>query len=143
MTKFANFAENDAIENALNAAQVVFSLNPAMAPQTKHFQATQNQFLKETEKFYAAWLKRRDTATRAAFDTANQFAKAGMKNPADAMSVLLGWQTHAMERLVDDARDYADLMTSCVNCAINNEIEVAQETAENYKRATTHTAIPV
>ena len=56
----------NAIEDALNAAQVEFSVNPLfMAPQTKQVLQAQERMFDEAEKFWSAWFQRRQDATQS------------------------------------------------------------------------------
>lgn len=143
MTKPAKPATTNVVEDALNAAQVVLTMNPAIGPQTTHFWTAQGHIMKEAENFSTAWLKRHQAATRATLDTASQVAFDGMKNPAAAIEAVMDWHKQAVARLADDARACTDMMMRCANTAVSNEIEAADETARIIKRATTHTAIPV
>ncbi|MFP7571381.1 hypothetical protein [Marivita sp. S2033] len=123
-------------DNALNAAQVMFSMNPAYTPHVTRFWEAQDHFLKETEKYMASWFQRRHEATQAALEAATEAADEDMRNPATAMKTITDWQTHSMERMAEDITELADLMTRCASIWSENETEAVEETAENANRAT-------
>lgn len=135
MAKSDNSTLHSASDDALNAAQVLFTMNPALGPQTRHFWQAQDRFLQEAEKFSSAWFRRRHDATRAALDAAAQIADKGMGDPASAMKVMADWQAHSMERLAEDVKDCAEMMTNCAGSLVGNEIEAIGETAENANAA--------
>jgi len=125
----------DTTDNALNAAQVLFSLNPAYAPGARHLWQVQEQFLRAAEKFSSAWFRRRHEATRSALELAAQIASRGMQDPAATMKAMTEWQGRSLQRLGEDAKDCADFVTRCTGSLIVNEIEAVEEAAEETKRA--------
>ena len=137
MPKADKSTNTDAIENAVNAAQVIFSLNPAYTPQATHLRQAQERFLKEAEKFSSAWFKRRQQAIQSALDLTGSIANGGLKDPSVAIKAMTEWQTGCMERLADDAKDCTEMMTLCIGNLVENEIEAVKETAEITKRAAT------
>ena len=122
--------------DSMRAAQIVFAANPMFGPQTRHFWNAQDRILEEAEKFSSAWFKRRHEATKAAVEASSKFASDGMRDPGSAMKAIANWQTHSMERLAEDAKDCAEMMTRCASVVVSNEVEAMEETAENTRRAT-------
>ena len=59
-----------------------------------------------------------------------------MQDPDSAMKAMANWQAHSMERLAEDAKDCAEMMTRCAGLVVSNEVEAIEETAENTRRAT-------
>ncbi|WP_324754227.1 hypothetical protein [Roseovarius sp. Pro17] len=127
-----------ATENALNAAQVLFTANPIfLTPQTKHILQAQERFFDEIEKFSTIWFQRRQDATRSLIDAGRRIVSEGGNDPAKAIKELTEWQTHSMERLAEDAKDCTEMMTQCAEALVKNEVEATEETAKNAKKATT------
>ena len=127
----------DAQENALNAAQVLFTANPLfLAPQTKHFLQAQQRFFDEAEKFSAAWFQRRQDAMRSMIDLGRRIASHGRGDPASAMSEIAEWQTHSMERLAEDAKDCTEMLSRCVGSVAEDEAEAVEDVSDTVKRAT-------
>ncbi|ABV92178.1 conserved hypothetical protein [Dinoroseobacter shibae DFL 12 = DSM 16493] len=144
MARTAKPPANDATETALNAAQVVFSLNPAFRPQSEHLAQAQQELMKEAEKFSSAWFKRRHEALHSALEVTSHIASTGMMNPAGAMQAMAEWQTRSAARLAEDARDCTEFMSQCARTMIEHEIEATEEAAENTKHAMSKTrATPV
>ena len=122
-------------EMAKSTPSVLAAL-PAFSFQGAHFWQTQNTFLKEFETFSTAWFKRRYEGTQTALDASKQLAEDTMGNPATAMGILADWQSHSMERLAEDAKDYMAMMTACAALTTANEVEAVEESGESAKRAT-------
>lgn len=125
---------NDSPANFLSLTQAMFTANPLMGPQAQHFWKVQDQFLKEAESFTSAWFKRRHDATRSAMDAASNIEDDKLLEPGHIMQVMADWQNHSMERLSDDAKEYNDMMTRCMDSLVYNEIEAAKETVKKSKR---------
>jgi hypothetical protein len=123
------------IFEALKTAQAGFATGPIFGSQGMHFWQAQDQFLKEAEKFSSTWFKRRHDATRAALETSKQLTDGVMGDPAGALKAIADWQSHSMERLAEDVKDCAEMMTHCAGALVSNEVEAMQETAETAKRA--------
>jgi hypothetical protein len=121
--------------DTMKSAWAAFAAGPLVKSQNRHFWQAEGQFLKEVEKYSAAWLKRRHTGTIAAIEASRQLAEGSMRDPAAAMKVIADWQSHAMERLVEDATGLSEMITRCTGTLISNEAEVIEETAEATKRA--------
>lgn len=126
-----------AIEEALNAAQVEFSLNPLfMAPQAKHFFEAQERLREESEKFWSAWFQRRQDAAQSLIDAGKRIASEGQTDPASAMMEILDWQMHSMERLAEDGKDCAEMLSRCAGAFVESETEAMKDVSETMKRAT-------
>ncbi|WP_415234178.1 hypothetical protein [Pseudorhodobacter sp.] len=125
----ANRANTTAeIENALNAAQAVFTANPTfMAPQTKQFLEAQEQFFAGIEKFSSAWFHRRQEATKSLIEVGRRLSAEGRPDPASAMKEIITWQTGAMARLIEDAKDCTEMMRRCAPGAVQTAAETAAE----------------
>ena len=128
---------NPAHENALNASQVEFTANPAfLAPQLKHMVQAQERIFKEVEKFSSAWFQRRQEASRSMIEAGKRVVSNGRPDPASAMKELVEWQTHAMERLAEDAKCCTEMMAQCAGALVSNEVAAMEETVDTAKRAT-------
>lgn len=134
MTNFSKTLES--MQDMAKSTPSVLAALPALGPQSTHFWQAQDTFLKEFETFTLAWFKRRHEGTQTALDTSKQMAEDTMGNPAAAMGILADWQTHSMERLAEDAKDYMAMMTACAASATSNEVEAVEESVETTKRAT-------
>ena len=108
---------------------------PVLATQSTHYWQAQDRFLTEFEKFSTAWFKRRHEATQSALEASKQMTEEAAKDPAAAMKVIAQWQTHAMERLTQDAQACAEMMTNCVGALVQNEVAAVEESVETTKRA--------
>ncbi|MFP7671857.1 hypothetical protein ACG74X_00735 [Marivita sp. S0852] len=136
MAKADKIKSLDPAQEALNAAQVVFSLDPAYVPQAKHLLQAHEQMLEEAETFWTAWFKRRHEAAQSALDVVAQISKEGTKDPAAGLKAMTEWQTHSLERLTEDVKDCTEMMARCFSSLANHEAQAAAETAETAERAT-------
>ncbi|TYB81332.1 hypothetical protein [Maritimibacter fusiformis] len=106
-------------EDALNAAQVEFSLNPAFfAPRAQDYWTAQEQILKELENFTSAWFRRRHDAARSMVEARSRIASDAPTDPASVMREISEWQTGVMEQLAQDAKEYADMMARCAGALV-------------------------
>ncbi len=124
------------LEQFAKSTQSFATAIPAAGSQGAHFWKAQDTVLKECEAFSEAWFKRRHEATQSALDATKKLAERSMGDPMAAMSILAEWQTHSMERLAEDARDYLAMMTGCAAAVISNEVEAVDETVASAKSAT-------
>lgn len=123
-----------AMEEALNAAQVLFTANPLfLAPQTTQFWHAQDRILDEIERFSSGWFKRRQDATQSMIDAGRRLASEGQADPADVIREIIDWQVHSMERLAEDARDCTEMFSRCTGAFTGNEA-AADTSAEALKR---------
>lgn len=143
MAKLHRFPLEDAAEDAINRAQVLFTANPALGPQSTHFWQAQDRMLEEVEKFSAAWFKRRHDATRSAIELSKHVFTGGIFDPAVAIEALSDWQRKSMERIADDAKDCTEMLSACAECMVSNETDAVEETRKAVKKATSHTGTPV
>lgn len=128
---------NPAQDDALNASQVEFTADPAfLAPQLKHFMQAQERIFEEVEKFSSAWFQRRQEASRSMIEAGKRVASNGRPDPASAMKELAEWQTHAMERLAEDAKCCTEMMAQFAGALAINEVAAMEKTVKTAKRAT-------
>ncbi|OAN76429.1 hypothetical protein A8B78_02790 [Jannaschia sp. EhC01] len=118
------------IQNMMKSAQAALAAAPMMGAQSARFWQAQDQFLKEFETFSAAWFKRRHVATRSALEAGKQIAEKAGHDPAVMLQVMSDWQTHSMERLNEDAQEYAEMITKCMGALAQNEVEAAEDSVE-------------
>lgn len=118
------------IQNMMKSAQAALAAAPIMGTQSRHFWEAQEAFLKEFETFASAWFKRRHVATRSALEAGKQIADGAGSDPATMMQVMSDWQTHSLERLSQDAKEYAEMVSKCMSTFAQNEVEAAEEAAE-------------
>lgn len=122
-------------EDALNAAQGVFTANPVYQPAPFHVLAAQDRLQdavrSETEAFSAAWFKRREAAVHAATQAMTQIPLEAMHNPAGVMKIMTDWQSGAVARMTEDAQDIMQLMTQYGKKVAKSEIETAEEIAKS------------
>lgn len=124
------------MQNMAQSAQSIFATLPESEAQATHFWRAQDTFLKEFEKFSAAWFKRRHEGTQLAMEVSKQLVERAAVNPTEAASILADWQSHSMERLAEDAKNYMEMVSGCAAAAVANEVEAVEETVETTKRAT-------
>lgn len=126
-----------AMEKALNAAQGMFTANPRfLAPQVKHTLQAQERFFDETEKFAAAWFRRRQDATQTLIDAGRRVVAAGHDAPSTALSEITTWQAQSMQRMRQDVQDYAEMLRRCAGVVVKEEAETVQELSKVVKQAT-------
>lgn len=125
----------DGFVDSMKTAQAVFAANPVFGPQTQHFWQAQGRMLEEAEKFSSAWFKRRHEATKTAIEASSKLATDAVADPGSAMNTIAEWQAHSIERLTEDAKDCAEMMSRCAGLVVSNEVAAIEETTENVKRA--------
>lgn len=114
-------------ENAMDAAQVVFSLNPAyFAPQAQDFLTAQERIVQEVERFTSAWFGRRHDAMRAMIEARSRAALQGPSDPARTIKEISEWQARLMQHLAEDARDYSEMMTRCAGALVKGEARMKE-----------------
>ncbi|MCK8465532.1 hypothetical protein MUY35_16855 [Aliiroseovarius sp. S1339] len=123
--------------DALNAAQVEFSLNPRfLSPLTKQFLQAPQRISHEVGKFSSAWLERRQEATQAMIEAGKRLSADGGADPVNAMKEIVDWQTHSMERMAEDVKDCTEMMAQCASTLFSYEIEPIGDNVENTKMVT-------
>lgn len=127
------------IQDLAKSTQSTLAAAPVAGFQSTHFWQAQDTFLKEFEKFSTAWFKRRHEGTQTAMETSKKIFEDSMGDPAAAMNTLTEWQKHSMERLAEDAKDYADMMSACAASAVSNEFQAIEESVDITKRTTKST----
>ena len=110
--------------------------NPLFAPQAGHFWQTQEHLLEAAEAYTRSWFERRHEATRTAMTAARKAATEDGGNAGEAMQSIAEWQRHSMERMVEDARDWLDMVTQCANYVSKAEVEAVEEVMDGAKKAT-------
>lgn len=126
------------------ASQLSAMLNPFAAPQMDDFRQTQERVLDRAKEFSSLWVARRRDAADHAMKIAVHMTKSGAFNPAASMRAMCDWQIHSWQRLGEDVRDYAELLTCCADEIVSTKIGEAEDTAEHSKRATeTAYALPL
>ena len=126
----------EAYSNFLKAMTDAAVPNPLMAPQAEHFWQTQEQLLDVAETFTRSWFERRHEATRTAMKAAREAAQRDGANPGDIVETITDWQRHSMERMIEDAREWLDMMTRCAGITAVSEIEAAEDVLEETRKTT-------
>lgn len=99
---------------------------PVLGPQVAHFWRMQEMMLNEAEAFSAHWFQRRHQATRSALRAGAAF---GGGDPLAGMKAITEWQAQSAQRLVEDAREYWEMVARCAGLAIREEIEATGDAA--------------
>lgn len=120
----------EAFSEIMKSAQSAMSMNPMLTPRIEQFWKAQEKMLSEAEAFTRDWFERRHEATRTALNTARQAASADKSDPATAMQAVTDWQRHSAERLIEDAREWLDMVSRCAVHAAENEAEAGKEMVE-------------
>lgn len=137
MTKKKSTAElPEHFSNVFKSMQSAMSANPLVAPQAEHFWHTQEQLLEAAETFTRSWFDRRHEATRTAMIAARRAAEKEASNPNEALQTVAEWQRHSMERMVEDAREWLDMITRCASIAAVSEVEAAEDVLKETQKAT-------
>ncbi len=122
--------------NVFKSMQRVISANPLIAPQAEHFWQTQEKLLEATETFTRSWFDRRHEATRTAMLAARKASEKEGATPNEAMQTIAEWQRHSMERMVEDAREWLEMITCCANIATVSELQAAEEALKETEKVT-------
>lgn len=113
-----------AIENALNAAQVLFTANPLfLPPQAKATLQAQERIFNELEKFSSSWFQRRQEAAQSLIDTGRRIASESAGNPAKTFKELTEWQTRYIQNFALDAKDCTEMLTRCARAFSTSEAD--------------------
>lgn len=137
-----------AMTEMFKQTQEIIGFNPMVGPQVEHFWEAQDEILKETEAFTRHWFQRRHDATRTALGIAKGIAMSGVADPAKTTKALAEWQTHSIERVAEDFREWFDMWSRCAGHLTRAEMEASEEGIEKAtKRAKSMTktkgAVPV
>jgi hypothetical protein len=134
----------DAVTDLIKQAQGIFAVTPMVAPQADRLWAIQDKILNETEQFYRHWFERRHETAKTAMQTAKAISSKAMSDPAAAMTAITDWQTHSMQRLVEDSQECAELFSRCSAHMVNEELQATEEvTRISTRAAKSAEAIPV
>lgn len=127
------------IGDILNRSQKMLGTIPVMGPQAAHFWEAQDNILSDTETFARQWFERRHTATRTALEAAMDISANGSSDPAYALKSVADWQTHSMERIAEDFRDWLDLCSRCADHFGQAEMNAGQDSLQEITKSTTST----
>jgi hypothetical protein len=127
--------KTDATENALNAAQVLFTANPLfLAPQTKQTLQKQEQMFAAFEKFSSNWFKRRQEAVHLMIEAGRRIVSEGRADPTDMMKEVAEWHTGAIRRLAEDGTEAGTMLTQCARAVGSHEAEAINENADTLRK---------
>lgn len=115
--------------------QSAMTSNPMIAPQVEQFWNTQERILDEAETFTRHWFERRHEAARTAMIAARKSTSGAAGAPGDAMQTVAEWQRHSIERMVEDAREWLNMVTRCANHVSEHEIEAAEEALKEAQKS--------
>ncbi len=135
MTKKKSTSEMpENFSNIVKSMQSAITANPLIAPQAEHLGKTQEQLLDTAETFTRSWFQRRHEATRTAMIAARKSAEKERTNPAEAFQTIAEWQRHSMERMVEDAREWLEMVSRCAGIAAVSEIEAAEDVLQEAQK---------
>ena len=115
----------------------IFGTYSVIGPQIAHFWEAQEDILTDGETFARNWFERRHTATRTALEAAMEIGHCGVSDPAGAMKAVTRWQTHSMERVAQDYREWLGLWTRCAGYLNNAEMEAGEEGMKSVAKSMT------
>ncbi|WP_372573538.1 hypothetical protein [Ruegeria jejuensis] len=101
-----------------------------ITPQIEQFWNAQDKLLDEAEAFSRHWFQRRHEAARTALEVARETTSGDSVEPAKAMQTLAEWQRHSIERMVEDAREWFDVVSRCAQHVSETEADAVEKTAE-------------
>jgi hypothetical protein len=110
-------------------------LAPMLGPTMRHFWEAQEGILAESEAFSRNWFNRRHAATKAAIAAAKDIAQNGGSDPSAAMKAISDWQTHSVQRVFEDFREWSTLCSRCAAQVATHEVETLDETVEKATEA--------
>jgi hypothetical protein len=125
-------------ENLHAASGPDLQLGQFTAPQIACFWRMQDGLLHEAEAFCTSWFERRHEATRSALEAVTTMK---MGDPAGAMRAIADWQLHSAQRLSEDARECWSMMSRCAGSAVRQEVEAAEEVAEQSAKSVQRSAL--
>ena len=129
-TKSAKPEIQEALTDALKSMRGVMSMNPVVAPQIEQFWKAQDHLLSQAEEYSRLWFKRRHEATRTALQTARETTTGDNPDPAKTMQAVADWQRHSMERMVEDAREWFEMVSRCAKHVSETEADAIGESME-------------
>ncbi len=134
-TKSAKPETPEALSDVLKSMRGMMSVNPVVAPQVEQFWNAQDRLLNEAEEYSRLWFQRRHEATRTALELARETTSGDKNDPAKAMQAMAEWQRHSMERMVEDAREWFEMMSRCAQYASEAETDAIGESMEAASKA--------
>ena len=114
----------------LKSMQGMMSLNPTIMPQVEQFWKAQDRLLNEAEEYSRLWFQRRHEAARTAIETARETTSGDKIEPTKAMRQMAEWQRHSIERMVEDTREWFEMVSRCSKHVIETEAEAIGESME-------------
>ncbi|WP_299847375.1 hypothetical protein [uncultured Roseovarius sp.] len=121
--------------DVVKSLQSALSPSPMIAPQVEQFWNTQENILNEAEAYTRHWFERRHEATRTAMLAARKSTTGEKGAPGDAMQTIADWQRHSMERMVEDAHEWLNMITRCANYVSQSELEIAEAAKKTAEKA--------
>lgn len=120
----------EALTDVLKSMRGMMSVNPMVAPQVEQFWNAQDRLLNEAEEYSRLWFQRRHEATRTALEVARGMTSDEKKDPTKAIQAMAEWQRHSMERMVEDAREWFEMVSRCAQHASETEADAISENTD-------------
>ena len=114
------------LTDMVKQSEKFLGVNAVTGPQTEEFWHAQDQILAETEAFAKNWFERRHTATETALEAVKTISQTAPSDPSSAMKVLADWQTHSIERVAEDFREWFELWARCAGHLGAAEIQAGE-----------------
>lgn len=114
----------------INQAPLGSAMTPILGPQAQHLWEAQESILSEAEAFSKHWFERRHTAATTALEAAKSMTQNGATNPGAVMKIIADWQTHSVERLVEDFQEWVALCSRCATHVANHETRSVEDVME-------------
>ncbi len=141
-TKSTKTESPEVFTDVLRSMQGMMSANPLIAPQVEQFWNAQDKLLDEAEEYSRHWFRRRHEAARTALEAARETTSGDRIEPAKAMNTMTEWQRHSIERMVEDAREWFEMVTRCAQYVSDAEAEAIGENVEAASKAGRKAAKP-
>lgn len=129
-TKSAEIETQEALTDVLKSMQGMMSMNSVVTPQIEQFWKAQDHLLSEAEEYSRLWFKRRHEAARTALQTAREATFGDNPDPSKTMQAVAEWQRHSMERMVEDAREWFEMVSRCAKYVSETEADIIGENME-------------
>lgn len=129
-SKSAKPEKSEVFTEILKSMQGMMSVNPVVTPQVEQFWNAQDRFLSEAEEYSRFWFQRRHEAARSALETARETTSGGTIEPVNAMQNMVEWQRHSVERMVEDAREWFEMVSRCAKYVSETEADAIKESME-------------
>ncbi len=129
-TKTTKPETNEAVTGVLKSMQDMMSVTPVIAPQVEQFWNAQDRLLSEAEEYSRQWFQRRHEAARTALEAARETTQDDRIDSTKAMQAMAEWQRHSVERMVDDAREWFEMVSRCAKYVSETEADAIGESME-------------